>query len=186
MITASQGSGTVSTVRTLLLEREWAKETADGIQLTHPEKLLADWAAVWARRRERAHTFFTLTPLADTKRQMADFARQQKRPFALTGAAGAWRVAPMTKYVRTQVYWEGDPTELAEGVGLKPADTGANVHILVPRDEGVFFHLEEIDGIPIVAPLQLYLDLQRDPARGEEAAEHLWQTKLFPNDARTK
>jgi hypothetical protein len=186
MITASQGSGTVSTIRTLLLEREWAKETGEGIQLTQPQKLLEDWGAVWARRRERAHTFFTLTPLADTKRQMADFARQQKRPFALTGAAGAWRVAPMTKYVRTQVYWEGDPTELAEGVGLKPADTGANVHILVPRDEGVFFHLEEIDGIPIVAPLQLYLDLQRDPARGEEAAEHLWQTKLFPNDARTK
>jgi hypothetical protein len=34
--------------------------------------------------------------------------------------------------------------------------------------------------------LQLYLDLQRDPARGEEAAEHLWRTRLFPQDARTK
>jgi Transcriptional regulator, AbiEi antitoxin, Type IV TA system len=178
--------GTVSTVRTLLLEREWAKETADGIQLTQPEKLLADWAIVWARRRERPMTFFTMTPLADTERQMAGFARQQKRPFALTGTAGAWRMAAMTKYVRTQAYWEGDPTELAEGVGLKPAETGANVHLLVPRDEGVFFQLEEFDGIPIVAPLQLYLDLQRDPARGEEAAEHLWRTKLFPRNAHAK
>jgi len=178
--------GTVSTVRTLLLEREWARETADGIQLTQPEKLLTDWAAVWARRREQPKTYFTLAPLADAERQMADFARQQKRPFALTGTAGAWRVAPMTKYVRTQAYWEGDPTELADGVGLKPSETGANVHILTPRDEGVFFQLEELDGIPIVAPLQLYLDLQRDPARGEEAAEHLWRTKLFPHDARTK
>jgi hypothetical protein len=178
--------GTVSTVRTLLLEREWARETADGIQLTQPEKLLTDWAAVWARRREQPKTYFTLAPLADAERQMADFARQQKRPFALTGTAGAWRVAPMTKYVRTQVYWEGDPAELADGVGLKPAEAGANVHLLAPRDEGVFFQLEEIDGIPIVAPLQLYLDLQRDPARGEEAAEHLWRTKLFPNDAHAK
>ena len=57
MITASQGSGTVSTIRTLLLEREWAKETGEGIQLTQPQKLLEDWGAVWARRRERAHTF---------------------------------------------------------------------------------------------------------------------------------
>lgn len=178
--------GTVSSVRTLLLEREWAKEAADGIQLTQPEKLLADWAAVWARRREQPKTYFTMTPLADAERQMADFARQQKRPFAVTGTAGAWRVAPMTKYVRTQAYWEGDPAELADGVGLKPAETGANVHILAPRDEGVFFHLEAIDGIPIVAPLQLYLDLQRDPARGEEAAEHLWRTKLFPHDAHTE
>jgi hypothetical protein len=178
--------GTVSTVRTLLLEREWAKETGEGIQLTQPQKLLADWAAVWARRREQPKTYFTLTPLADAERQMADFARQQKSPFALTGAAGAWRVAPMTKYVRTQAYWEGDPAELAEGVGLKPAEAGANVHILVPRDEGVFFQLEEIDGIPVVAPLQLYLDLQRDPARGEDAAEHLWRAKIFPHDAHTK
>jgi hypothetical protein len=50
----------------------------------------------------------------------------------------------------------------------------------------VFFQLEEIDGIPVVAPLQLYLDLQRDPARGEEAAEHLWRAKIFPHDAHTK
>jgi hypothetical protein len=178
--------GTVSTVRTLLLEREWAKEMADGIRLTHPEKLLADWATVWARRRERPKPYFTLKPLADAERQMADFARQQNRPFALTGTAGAWRVAPMTRYNRTQVYWPGDPAELAEGIGLKSVETGANVHILTPRDEGVFFQLEELDGIPIVAPLQLYLDLQRDPARGEEAAEHLWRTKLFPHDARTK
>ena len=172
--------GTVSMVRTLLLAREWAKETADGIQLTHPEKLLADWAAVWARRRERAETYFTLTPLADAERQMADFAHQLNHPLALTGAAGAWRLAPMVRYNRTQVYWPGDPAELAQGVGLKPAEAGANVQILTPRDEGVFFNQGEADGVPVVAPLQLYLDLQREPARGAEAAEHLWQTKLFP------
>jgi hypothetical protein len=44
----------------------------------------------------------------------------------------------------------------------------------------VFFQLEEIDGIPIVAPLQLYLDLQRDPARGEEAADALLEQNLKP------
>lgn len=177
--------GTVSMVRTVLLEREWAKDTADGIQLTHPDKLLADWAAVWGRRRERPKTYFTLTPLADTERQMADFARQHNRPFALTGTAGAWRLAPMVRYNRTQAYWQGDPAELAQGLGLRTAEAGANVQIMAPRDEGVFFNQEEFDGIPVVAPLQLYLDLQREPARGEEAADHLWRTKLFPGDAKT-
>lgn len=173
--------GTVSTVRTLLLEREWAKETENGVELTHPEKLVADWAAVWARRRERQKTYFTLTPLADAERQMADFARQKNRPFALTGAAGAWRLAPMVRYNRTQAYWQGDPGELAQVLGLKPTEAGANVQIMAPRDDGVFFNKEEIDGVAIVSPLQLYLDLQREPMRGAEAAEHLWQTKLFPN-----
>lgn len=162
----------------------WAKDTADGIQLTHPDKLLADWAAVWGRRRERPKTYFTLTPLADAERQMADFARQHVRPFALTGTAGARRLAPMVRYNRTQAYWQGDPAELAQGVGLRPAEAGANVQIIAPRDEGVFFNQEEFDGIPVVAPLQLYLGLQREPARGEEAADHLWRTKLFPGNAK--
>lgn len=178
--------GTVSAVRTLLLEREWAKESTEGIQLTHPEKLLTDWATIWVRRRERPATYFTLTPLGEIERQMAAFARERKHPFALTGTAGAWRVAPMTKYLRTQAYWDGDLAELAQGLSLKSAENGANVQILQPRDAGVFFHQEEFDGVPIVAPLQLYLDLKRDPARGEEAAAEIWRTKLFPKNAKTE
>lgn len=172
--------GTVSTVRTLLLEREWAKETSNGIELTRPGKLVVDWAAVWARRREHLKSYFTLARLADAERQMADFARQRDRQFALTGAAGAWRLAPMVRYNRTQAYWQGDPDELAKALGLKATEAGANVQIMAPRDDGVFFDKEEVDGVSVVSPLQLYLDLQREPMRGAEAAGHLWQTKLFP------
>jgi len=89
----------------------------------------------------------------------------------------------MTRYNRAQVYWDGDPDLLATGVGLKPVETGANVHILAPRDEGVFFAKEDVVGMPLVSSLQLYLDLQRDPARGEEAAEHIWDMRLFPTNA---
>jgi hypothetical protein len=85
----------------------------------------------------------------------------------------------MTCYQRTQVYWDGEPDELAHAMAFKKADSGANVHILMPRDRGVFDFQEEIDGVPVVGVVQAFLDLQRDPARGQEAAEHLWQTKLF-------
>lgn len=174
--------GTVSGVRNVLLEREWARDAADGILLTQAEALLKDWALVWTRRRERPAKFFTLLPLEQIERQMADHARSSGRAFALTGSAGAWRRQPMTRYQRTQAYWVGEIGELASAVGLKPAEAGANVHIFTPRDEGVFFDREEIDGVPVVSPLQLYLDLMRDPARGEEAATHLWDTVLFPSD----
>jgi hypothetical protein len=180
---ANVSTGTVSIVRNLLLEREWAKEGPGGIKLTQPKKLLTDWASVWKRRREKPKTYFTLKPLAEIEAEMAKFAAQRLEQFALTGAAGAWRVAPMTRYNRAQVYWDGDSDLLATGVGLKPVETGANVHIFVPRDEGVFFAKQDIAGIPVVAPLQLYLDLQRDPARGEEAAEHIWNMNLFPANA---
>jgi hypothetical protein len=180
---ANVSTGTVSIVRNLLLEREWAKEGPGGLKLTQPKKLLTDWAAVWKRRRETSKTYFTLKPLAEIETAMAKFADQHHAQFALTGAAGAWRVAPMTRYNRAQVYWDGDPERLAAGVGLKPADTGANVHIFTPRDEGVFFGKQTAEDVPVVSSLQLYLDLQRDPARGEEAAEHIWNVSLFPANA---
>jgi hypothetical protein len=180
---ANVSTGTVSIVRNLLLEREWAKEGPGGLKLTQPKKLLADWAAVWRRRREKPKTYFTLKPLVEIEAEMAKFAAQHPAQFALTGTAGAGRIAPMTRYNRAQVYWDGDPDLLATAAGLKPVETGANVHIFAPRDKGVFFAKQDIAGIPVVAPLQLYLDLLRDPARGEEAAEHIWNVSLFPANA---
>lgn len=173
--------GTVSTVRTLLLQREWARDADTGIQLTQPQRLLKEWAVVWARRRENVQTYFTMLSLAEAELKLAEFAHSRQRPFALTGAAGAWRRAPMTRYHRMRAYWDGDPAELAQAIGMKAADTGGNVQILAPRDEGVFFARQEIDGVSVVSDLQIYLDLKRDPSRGEEAAEHLWSTILFPD-----
>ena len=176
---AGVSAGTVSIIRKLLTTRDWAKETPDGILLTQPEKLLQDWASVWSRRAFKPHPYFSRLPQAETEQKMAEFAQQQSRRLALTGAAAAWRYAPMTRYQRTQVYWDGEPEELAQAMEFKKTDTGANVHILMPRDRGVFDFQQVFDDIPVVGPVQVYLDLQRDPARGQEAAEHLWQTTLF-------
>jgi hypothetical protein len=174
--------GTVSIVRTSLLEREWARKSGDGFVLTQPQKLLKDWATVWAQRREKPRTFFTRLTLPEVEKKLTVHARESNVPFALTGTAGAWHRAPMTRNNRTQAYWAGDVDELAMSLDLKPVEAGANVQILEPRDEGVFFGAEAIDGVMVVSVLQLYLDLQRDPARGEEAAEHLWATQLFLPD----
>ena len=87
------------------------------------------------------------------------------------------------RYPRTQAYWAGDAAALAGAAGLKPADSGANVQLIVPRDAGVFTGATEHDGVLVVSPLQTYLDLHREPARGAEAAEVLWSTVLFPTHA---
>lgn len=171
--------GTVSIIRKFLLGRDWAKDGPDGILLTQPEKLLRDWAQVWGRRAFKPHGYFSRLPLAETEKKLADFAKTQNRALALTGAAAAWRYAPMTRYQRTQVYWDGETEELALLMEWKKTDSGANVHVLTPRDRGIFDGLQMLDGVPVVCPVQAFLDLQRDPARGEEAAEHLWQTRLF-------
>ena len=180
--TAEVSLGTVSAVRKSLLERDWAKDTPEGIRLVRPDRLLTDWAVAWGRRPLRPRTFHTRQSLPEIELRMAEYARERLVPFALTGLAGAWRAAPMSQYIRTQVYWEGAAEGLAQGVDLQPVETGANVHILVPRDQGVFADLTVIEKVQVVSPLQLYLDLQHEAGRGAEAAKHLWETVLFPAD----
>jgi hypothetical protein len=51
-----------------------------------------------------------------------------------------------------------------------PAERGANVSLWKPSDESVFFAAKEIDKIKIASPVQLYLDLNKYPGRGKEAA----------------
>lgn len=176
---AEVSAGTVSTIRQMLLDREWAKNTPDGILLTNPQALLRDWALVWARRPIRPSGYFTRLPLEQFEQKLAAFALAQNRPVALTGLAAAWRYAPMTRYQRTQAYWNDDVGELARALDLKETTTGANVHLFRPRDTGVLADLQHFDHIPVVGPVQAYLDTVRDPARGEEAADHLWHTTLF-------
>jgi hypothetical protein len=68
--------------------------------------------------------------------------------------------------------------KVATSMELKPVSSGANVTLLTPYDEGVLFDCREVDGEMVASPLQTYLDLQHVRARGEEAAEHLYQTEI--------
>lgn len=68
-------------------------------------------------------------------------------------------------------------------LGLKEVPSGANVTLLSPYDDGVFYGgAAEVDGLRIASPIQVYLDLIGYRGRGEEAAtfvleqvvEHTW------------
>lgn len=177
--------GTVSTIRTLLLDREWARETEGGIALTHSDKLLRDWAEVWARRRFAVRRFVSLDGVNNTELKLANAARSKfpDAKFAITGLSAAWRHAQWVRYDQVLAYWTGNADELASETKLKAAETGANVHLLVPRDEGVFYEEKQMAGVTVVSSVQTYLDLKREPGRGTEAAEFLWNTVLFPAHA---
>lgn len=177
--------GTVSTVRKLLLAHEWARETDDGFSLIRADRLLQDWAGVWARRRLTVRGYLSLDGVNTTESRLMEAAHalSPDTQFAITGLSAAWRHAQWVRYERVQAYWKGDPAELARHAKLKPADSGANVQLIVPRDVGVFHGVIGIAGIPVVSKIQTYLDLKREPARGAEAAEFLWNTVLFPGHA---
>ena len=52
-------------------------------------------------------------------------------------------------------------------------ESGANLELIEPYDEGVFYDVRKVNGLNVVSPVQLYLDLSSRPGRGAEAAEFL-------------
>ena len=69
---------------------------------------------------------------------------------------------------------------MADRLGLKRVSSGANVTLLEPYDEGVFYGANTVEGAPVVSPIQLYLDLTQTKARGEEAASAILEEVIKP------
>jgi len=70
-----------------------------------------------------------------------------------------------------------------ERLGFREGERGANLWLVIPKDEGVFQGSCERDEILCVHPLQAYLDLKAHPERAAEAAVRLREnlSKGFPD-----
>lgn len=96
--------------------------------------------------------------------------------YALTGLAGALLVEPFVRPANTHVYIKkgSNTRELAEKLGLMPIEENGNVKFVIAPTDGVFYEIQNIDGIRVVSDIQLYIDLYNYPARGREASDELW------------
>jgi len=69
---------------------------------------------------------------------------------------------------------------LLQDLRAKPVDTGVNLVLRTPADPFVFYDDREIDGVQVVSPRQLYLDLKGDPGRGQDAAQEIFEREIMP------
>jgi len=163
--------GQVANVKKFLADREWLTQNGDGIRLKDPGTVLDEWAAQYRFSRNQVVDYYALAELAECEYQLAEACQRQGMRYALTAFSGAARLAPAVRYQRAVVYVEADMNALTVSLGWKPVTSGANVSLLVPYDEGVFFDSREMDGTQLVTPVQIYLDLQNYRNRGQEAAQ---------------
>ena len=96
----------------------------------------------------------------------------------MTLTSGASLVAPFLRYKKAFAYIENSIEEVASNLGWKEVPSGSNITVLEPYDEGIFYGLQEINGIKVVSSIQLYLDLKGYKERGEEAAQFLLENVL--------
>lgn len=167
-------------VKERLIEREWLRSAPNGITLTTPLDLLTEWSANYSWRTNRTRDYYSLKSTSEIEADLADYCLTQGTDYALTGFSGAARLAPSVRYQRVIAFVADARPEKLSALGLKPVPSGANVTLLTPYDDGVFYDTREVGGIRIATPIQVYLDLMGFRGRGEEAAQTLLERVIKP------
>ena len=142
--------------------------------------LLTEWARAYRPERSSSSEFYSLKPIPEVEAKLSEFSRSRKQQVAFTAFSGAARLAPAVRYQRATAYVADDLTVIAEKLALKPVSSGANVTLIEPYDDGVFFGTRELAGSPVVSPIQIYLDLMQIKGRGEEAAAAILEEVIKP------
>jgi hypothetical protein len=177
--------GQIANVKKLLLDREWITQQ-DGFSLMEPWKLLEGWSEAYTYRKNQVQNFYSLKSIPEIEADLARVCSEKGIEYALTGFSGAARFAPAVRYNRAMGYVFNMPEDMVSMLNLKEVESGANVMLLGPYDEGVFYGTQVIDDIRIVSPLQIYLDLKGYKGRGEEAAEVLLRDVIKPKWSKEK
>ena len=170
--------GQVSSVKRRLLDFELIKEEKKGFRLVQPEKLLMRWTENYRYSKNPSRNFYSFQSPSELEGAIADYCRNNNVAYAFTMFSGAARVAPFVRYNRSFVYVAQLPFDAIDNLQLKEVQTGTNLTILTPYDEGLLYGLQEVNGQNVVCDVQLYLDLKSFGGRGEEAAEVVLDKRL--------
>jgi len=155
------------------------------IKVVNPTVLLRRWAAY--HQYDKMNTFLEYyTFEREVDRFIGQLSNISNLSYALTALAGASLIAPHVRPVDIHMYIKkkDDATTLAKALNLQPIPKGGNVKFVIPYDEGVFYGQQTatiwisdqvVSPVNVVSTMQLFVDLYNYPARGLEAAEHLYE-----------
>jgi hypothetical protein len=153
-----------------------------GIRLHDPLGLLAAWRAAYRFDRHQRRGYFTLKQGRAFRESLASLESITGGHSAYAAFSAAEFQAPHVRQPKTWLFvgaeWED---EFRAEVEAKPVDSGENLAVLIPDDDGVFYLQEGQAGRPACTnPVQTYVDLCHCGSRGEEAAEALLEQNLKP------
>lgn len=175
--------GQTSNVCRWLIDEEHLKKTKEGFYyLNDPGKLLEEWCRNYTYAQNRAVTYYSFEQnLERLIKKAAQIGEDKGLKYALTLLSGAALVAPFIRGISNlEMYVSGseDLDKWVRLLDLRPVESGGNVSVYIPYDQGVFYKLQKADGVKIVGNIQLYLDLYNYPTRGKEQAEFLRKKKV--------
>jgi len=170
---ASISLGQVSKVNKKLDELGLWIERSESMKTLDKTKFLDLWKDNYRFERNRIWSFYSMKQISQIEKQIAEFCRANGTRYALTLFSGGNRLAPFTRYNVATSYFSGDVDKMRRDLELKEVPSGANVQIIIPYDEGVYYKAQEVDSTIVANPIQIYLDLYNYKGRGREQAEFL-------------
>lgn len=172
--------GLTSRVKQSLLAQEWIKEENKSFNLVKPEEVLNKWVSNYSYQKNPSFSFYSSLAEEELEAAIKKECDKRKYRYGLALFSGAKKVAPFVRFMRFFSYIDGNIEDIAAALQLKKVESGANVTLLQPYDEGVFYRLQNVTGVNVVSDIQLYLDLKGYKGRGEEAAHAIFEKRIKP------
>ncbi len=162
-------------VSRLLADGLLARDDHGTLHVPNPDLLLDAWAEAYDFERHDILRGHVAARSGETLvHDLARGLREAGLEFAATGLAAAWLATHFAGFRTTSIYLAAAPSAaVLDSLGFRDDPRGANVWLVVPRDEGVFHGATDYDGLRCVHPVQTWLDLRAHPERAAEAADHL-------------
>ncbi len=178
--------GLVNKVVRHLKDEAFVEDMPGGeFQMRDPLKLLFAWRDAYRFERHERRGYFTLLQGRKLRDALAGLELNPGGHAAYAAFSAADYQAPHVRQPKTWLYLSASlDGQFRDAVEAKPVDSGENLVVLIPDDDGVFYLG---DGgtvgdsrLPCTNAVQTYVDLYHCGGRGEEAAEALLNQRLKP------
>lgn len=175
--------GLVNKVIRYLADEAYLEEMdGGGFRVSDPLKLLFEWRDAYRFDRHLRRGYFSLLQGRKMQEALAKMDVETGGRAAYASFSAADFQAPHVRQPKTWLYVASDElTRFAEIAEAKHVDSGENLVVLVPEDDGVFYIPESVgDGrMRATCLVQSYADLWHSGGRGQEAAEALLNQRLI-------
>jgi len=161
-------------IRRMEIEDLLIRDNEGRVQPRSYELLLDAWAEGNAYRHEPLSGHVPGRSGEDVVRRVAKVLEAEEFEYAATGLSAAWAYTRAAGFRTASVYIrEPPPNAVLDALGFREDTRAPNLTLLLPDDEGVFVGARPVEGFNCVAPVQAFVDLQRESERAEEFGQAL-------------
>ena len=179
-------AGLVSRVAEILIERGYVRNEHGKLMLADGAAVLLDWVSTRPWSRNETHSF--IAPYEGNELRAAacgvvDGLDRGAGALTQLGALDAY-ASHVVGTNQVHVYCRADLVPAAVqatrlSLNAEPVRRGGNLHLVKPAlRQSVFFDARNLEGVRVVSPIQLFIDLTGYPLRGIEGAGMLLRTTL--------